>query len=131
MSTSRIDNEFDNAISNEDNICCIIIPNNMKTQYKNIKISALTKKEIVTQVLTDVKLRNKNVQSIATKVLLQIIAKRGNTLWVPKANCKIDSCMLAAYDNAKAGSKNVLGLCATINSTFSSIFSSTGAYDSN
>lgn len=47
-------------------------------------MNAICKKEIVTQVFTDAKLRNKNIQSIATKVLLQIIAKRGNTLWVPK-----------------------------------------------
>jgi hypothetical protein len=131
MGVSRIDKEMDNAIEAGDNICCIIIPNNMKTQYKAIKMSALTAKEMVTQVLTDAKLRNKNLQSIATKVLLQIIAKRGNTLWVPKPNCKIENCMLAAYDNGKVGGKNVLGLCATINSTYSSIFSATGVYESN
>jgi hypothetical protein len=34
--------------------------------------------------MTDATLRKKNLQSIATKVLLQIIAKRGNTLWVPE-----------------------------------------------
>lgn len=101
----RIDKEMDYAISKEDNICCIVIPNNLKTQYKQIKMSAICKKEIVTQVFTDAKLRNKNIQSIATKVLLQIIAKRGNTLWVPKPGqgCEIKSCMLAAFDNAKAG----------------------------
>jgi aubergine-like protein len=131
MGTERIDKEMDSAIEGGDNICCIIIPNNLKTQYRQIKTSAICKRQIVTQVFTDVKLRNKNIQSIATKVLLQIIAKRGNTLWVPKPTCKIDGCMLVAFDNAKVGAKNVLGLCATINSTYSSIFSATASYDSN
>ena len=39
---------------------------------------------MVSQIFTEGKLRGKNVQSIATKVLLQIIAKRGNTLWCPR-----------------------------------------------
>jgi aubergine len=131
ISVERIEKEMDNAINSDDNICCIVIPNNLKTQYKQIKISAIIKKQIVTQVFTDVKLRNKNIQSIATKVLLQIIAKRGNTLWVPKPTCKIDDCMLAAFENAKAGKENVLALTATINSTYSSIHSGTTIYDSN
>jgi hypothetical protein len=124
ISTSRIEQEIENALNDENNICCIIIPGNMKTQYKAIKINAILKQQIITQVLTDIKLRNKNMQSIATKVLLQIIAKRGNTLWVPKPTCKIDSSMLVAFDSAKMGAKTLLALCATINSTFSSIYSS-------
>jgi hypothetical protein len=39
--------------------------------------------------MTDATLRKKNLQSIATKVLLQIIAKRGNTLWVPETTKEI------------------------------------------
>ena len=36
---------------------------------------------------------------------------------------KLDKVMLAAFDNAKADSKNILAGVATINSTFSSICS--------
>lgn len=54
----------------------------MKNDYKKLKSSSI-KDEIVTQVVTEATLRKKNLQSIATKVLLQIIAKRGNILWVP------------------------------------------------
>jgi hypothetical protein len=39
--------------------------------------------------MTDATLRKKNLQSIATKVLLQIVAKRGNTLWVPETTKEI------------------------------------------
>jgi hypothetical protein len=55
----------------------------MKNQYKDIKIMTL-KHKLVTQVVTENTMRKKNLRSIATKVLLQIIAKRGNILWVPR-----------------------------------------------
>lgn len=61
----------------------------MKTQYKRIKEVSLVNNKLVCQVMTEAKLKNKNAQSISTKVLLQIIAKRGNTLWVPQSKAKI------------------------------------------
>lgn len=64
------------------NICLIVLPTSMKNDYKKLKASAI-ENGIVTQVITDATMRKKNLQSIATKVLLQIIAKRGNVLWVP------------------------------------------------
>lgn len=40
--------------------------------------------------------------------------------------------MLAAFDNAKVGGNRfVLGLCATVNSTFSSVISRSATYDGN
>lgn len=79
---------------------------------------------MVCQIFTEGKLKNKNAQSIATKVLLQIIAKRGNTLWVPKTKGKLDDVMLLAIDNAKLDNgKNVLAACGTVNSTFTSVYS--------
>ena len=60
----------------------------MKTSYKDIKILTL-KQLLVTQIVTEATLRKKNLQSIATKILLQIIAKRGNILWVPKTSVEI------------------------------------------
>ena len=83
------------------NICLIVLPNNMKTDYKRIKYNSLMD-GMLTQVVTDGTLRKKNLQSIATKVLLQIIAKRGNTLWVPKTLREVYSAMLIAFDTAKA-----------------------------
>ena len=122
MTVNKIEEQISRGIEEGLNLCCIIIPGNMKTQYKSIKIASI-RMEIATQILTDIKLKNKSMQSIATKVLLQIIAKRGNTLWVPKATCKLEHTMLAGFDNSKIGSKNLLAICATINSTFSSIYS--------
>jgi hypothetical protein len=96
----------------------------MKSQYKKVKQAALISSKIICQVATEGTLRKKNFQSIATKILLQIIAKRGNTLWVPKSNSKINDSMLVGFDHAKiSGNKFSISLCATINSTFSSIYS--------
>lgn len=84
---------------------------------------------MITQVLTDAKLKNKNAQSIATKVLLQIIAKRGNTLWISKPTCQAEQTMLVGFDTSKVGSKTLLAISAFINSTFSSIYSKTVLYE--
>lgn len=52
-----------------------------------------------------------------------MIAKRGNTLWVPESAQKLDKTMLMAFDSSKSGKKSVLSGVATLNSTFSSISS--------
>ena len=109
------------------NICLIIIPSNMKTQYKNIKINAIDSNQMLTQVMCDLLFRKNGFQSIATKILLQILAKRGNTLWVPRPICNIENTMIVGYDNAA----NKLAICATINSTFSSVFSAVKPYGMN
>ena len=78
--------------------------------------------------MTEGTLKKNGFRSIATKVLLQLIAKRGNTLWVPESTLKLSGVMLAAFDTAKHGNKNVMSGVATINSTYSSIFSKISEY---
>lgn len=78
-------------------MCLIVLPNQLKTQYKKIKNSALVKVKVVCQMTTETTLRKKNLQSIATKILLQIIAKRGNTLWVPKIPANLGGAMMIAF----------------------------------
>jgi len=39
--------------------------------------------------------------------------------------------MMVAFDNAKVGRKTNMAMCATVNSTFSSIFSRTESYENN
>jgi hypothetical protein len=58
-----------------------------------------------------------------------MIAKRGNTLWVPKTPNDLGGSMMIAFDNAKVGRKTNIAMCATINSTFSSIFSRIESYE--
>lgn len=81
---------------------------------------------LLTQVVTEGTLRKKNLQSIATKILLQIIAKRGNTLWVPQPANKIEDSMLLGFDYAKSGGRTYVSACSTINSTYSSLYSKHG-----
>jgi hypothetical protein len=126
-----IEKELENCIANNHNICLVVIPNSLKTQYKQIKIKSIESNEMLTQVMVDSQFSKKGFQSIATKILLQIIAKRGNTLWVPKPICYIESCMLVGYDSAKISKGTLMALCATINSTFSSVFSATRTYHEN
>lgn len=83
---------------------------------------------MVSQIFTDGKLRNKNAQSIATKVLLQMLAKRGNTLWVPKVKSNLKDTMLIGIDTASLGGKTVLAACGTVNSSYTSIYSKTIIY---
>lgn len=65
------------------NLLFIAIPNCLKTQYKRIKDYCLFNVKRISQIACEGTLGKKNVQSIATKILLQIIAKKGNILWVP------------------------------------------------
>jgi hypothetical protein len=66
-----------------------VIPNFLKQNYGEIKRECLKNLNIVSQCIVENTLRKKNIQSIATKVLLQMIAKRGNVLWVPKMTGKL------------------------------------------
>lgn len=78
---------------------------------------------------TEVTMRKNNLRSIATKILLQIIAKRGNTLWVPKIPAEVSGAMMIAFESVKAGRTTTLGMCATLNASFTSIFSKCETYD--
>jgi hypothetical protein len=86
---------------------------------------------IVSQCIVDKTLKKNNAQSVATKILLQMIAKRGNILWVPKTTGKINDTMIMAFDNAKGSFGNSIVCCASVNDTFSSYFSKTSKFNNN
>ena len=111
------------------NVGLIILPGQMKRDYKKVKSSCLLENGVICQIALEPTLRKKNVQSICTKILLQIIAKRGNTLWVPNFNGKLAKTMIIGFDNAPVKGQNILGMCATVNSTFTSIISKNKVYD--
>lgn len=77
---------------------------------------------MLSQFVVETTLRKKGVQSIHTKLLLQIIAKRGNILWAPQLSAKLSDRLagtcLIAIDSASKGSTNVISSCGTTNSTF-------------
>ena len=96
-SMPSLQSEAEKAIQKGAKICCIVIPMNFKNNYKIIKNFTI-KLECVTQVVTEGTLRKKGLQSIATKVLLQMIAKRGNILWVPRISIDLEfSAMLVGF----------------------------------
>jgi hypothetical protein len=131
VSTGRNYKDLEKQVSSMHssiNICLIVLPGNMKNDYKRIKKSAINE-EMVTQVITEITIRKKNIQSIATKVLLQIIAKRGNILWVPETAHTVKNCMLLGFDTAKSASKTVMSATATLNSTFTSLYTRHKVYD--
>lgn len=74
------------------NVFWFIIPPNFKTQYKSIKRLCLkTGIEKVSQVCVTSTLQKKGMASILTKILLQMAAKVGNKLWVPKVSQKLQN----------------------------------------
>jgi len=109
----------------------IVIPQFMKTNYGEIKRECLKKLNIVNQCILDKTLKKQNAQSVATKLLLQMIAKRGNVLWVPKTTGKVYDTMIMAFDNSKGMYGNSIVCCASVNDTFSSYFSKTSKYNNN
>jgi hypothetical protein len=101
----------------------IVIPPYLKSQYKRIKEASLIENKMVCQVACEATLRKKNSQSIATKILLQIIAKRGNTLWAPKTISKVENTMLVGVDTSCISqNRYALTVCGTLNSTFTSVY---------
>ena len=70
-----------------------IIPPNFKSYYKNLK--QMTLKAGVdknSQIAVTSTLQKKGVNSIITKILLQMAAKVGNKLWVPKIPSRVFNC---------------------------------------
>lgn len=124
-------NHISQAADEGCNMVFVAIPNTLKNQYKKIKEHCLMEACILSQVACESTLGKKNVQSIATKILLQIIAKKGNTLWVPSFSKQISHTMIVGFDNASVGGKSVVSICSTINSTFSSVFTLSERYSSN
>jgi hypothetical protein len=71
-----------------------IIPPNFKSQYKALKRMTLKAGvEVNSQVTVSSNLSaiEKKVQTVFTKVLLQMAAKIGNKLWLPKISSKVQS----------------------------------------
>jgi hypothetical protein len=77
---------------------------------------------MLTQFVIDGTLMKKNWKIITENLVLQVIAKRGNTLWWPKTLREVPGAMLLAFAVSKAKEKNLLAVTSTLNPTFSSIY---------
>jgi aubergine-like protein len=116
------------------NIYLIVLPNALKTSYKKIKKICLVDLKLVSQIVTQFTLGRKEFNSIATKVLLQMAAKVGNTLWVPKPMESLRGVriMLVGVDSTadKNSKGKIIGFCASLNESHTKYFSSTIVQDS-
>lgn len=108
----------------------VVLPGNMKNSYPALKTEALAmekQNDILTQCVVENTLRKKNAQSIHTKLLLQMIAKRGNILWVPsyqdEMNNVLQRTMIIGIDGGSKAGVNIIAASGTINSTFSNFAS--------
>ncbi len=63
-------------------ICLVVLPSKLKAQYPKIKTFALNELGCITQVALESTLGKKGFQSICTKILLQMVHKLGNSLWL-------------------------------------------------
>jgi hypothetical protein len=116
------------------NIYLIVLPNSLKTSYKKIKKICLIDLKLNSQIVTQYTLQREEFNWIATKVLLQMAAKIGNTLWIPRfmqslRNIKI---MLVGVDSCpdKNSKGKIIGFCALLNESHTKYFSSTIVQDS-
>jgi hypothetical protein len=74
------------------NLCWFIIPPTFKQHYKTLKRMCLKEGvEMNSQATLTTNLLKKNSASIFTKVLLQMAAKTGNKLWLPRVSQKVGS----------------------------------------
>ena len=124
--------------NNEMNIMMVVIPGHLKTSYPKFKqhtLSYNSNPEMITQFLLEGTLRKKGVQSIHTKLLLQVCSKRGNILWVPSYQEDLDNALdkvaLLGIDTSTSKGKTIMAACCTINSTFSLLSSATTQVDDN
>ena len=84
--------EKDSNNKSPPNMFWFILPNNFKAQYSNIKKIVLrTGIEKCSQACLISTLQKKGVASVLTKILLQMAAKVGNKLWVPRIPVKLSN----------------------------------------
>lgn len=106
----------------------VVLPNQMKPFYKQIKkASLLTDTPILTQMVLEATLKKKGLESILTKIILQIAAKAGNTLWVSSSNSQPNQkiMIVGVHQTGKVGNKGrvVTAFSSTLNDNFQEYFS--------
>lgn len=101
----------------------VVLPNQMKPFYKQLKIASLiSDSPILTQMVLEATLKKKGLDSILTKVLLQLAAKVGNNLWSSSMHYKLDTkvMLIGVHQTGKLGNKSrvVTAFSATTSDSF-------------
>lgn len=115
-------------IKDNHNLVLFVLPDALKSQYKKVKKWALlSESEIVTQITLESTLNKKGFNSIATKILIQIAVKVGNTPWMPEPPKGIsDKLMIMGIDSStdkESRGQTVIGVCASLDSNCAKFFS--------
>lgn len=115
------------------NVFLIVLPATVKNIYKHLKRLCYCQLSVLLQVVQDGILKKKEFQSVATKVLLQIAAKVGNVLWVPRSKIvdgnKIMVIGINSTSQKNAKGKKRIGYCASINGELTKFFSESETQD--
>lgn len=106
-----------------------MLPPSYKTNYPSLKKIVLNAGiEKNSQVTLTSTFQKKGFASVLTKILLQMAAKVGNKLWVPKIPAKVASTGILmigieSYADQSDKSNNILSFCGNTNKEFSAFYS--------
>lgn len=107
----------------------LVLPNSLKIYYRKLKRLCLIQYKISSQFICESAFTQRHCTNIFGKLLLQMLAKRGNVLWVPKQSLKLpgnQKVMLIAYDTNKYSSNTIISTCCTGNEDYNVAFSRFG-----
>jgi aubergine-like protein len=97
--------------------------------YHKFKRFCFHEKPIPSQVVCQTSLRKDKIMSVASKIVIQINAKLGSSLWnvdcsglnLPNNNIMVIGADV--YHNTQDNRQSVIGICASFNSTFTKYYS--------
>nr|AID23631.1 piwi-1 [Hofstenia miamia] len=116
--------EINNNITPRTNMVFVILPDQNSARYVAIKNRlCVENRPIPSQCVTSrVISRPKGIQSVATKVMLQVNVKLGGDIWYidfPKRTQKMMVCGIDSYHDTSSPKRSVCGFVASLNYTFS------------
>ncbi|CAG9320746.1 unnamed protein product [Blepharisma stoltei] len=108
-------------------IAVILVPAPLKDIYHNIKESAALSSAVPTQVILSSSFKNpKRVDSIISKLVVQIAAKTGSELWAlcPCSGIPIKTMVIGIdiFHDTVSKAKSVMGFVSSINPTFTKYY---------
>ena len=111
---------------NYHNIYFIILPPEARGVYPKLKNLCFCELGVSLQIALETFLQKREFATIATKLLLQMAAKVGNVLWVPRSEILVKNDVMvigfnSGSEKSKAGKKRV-AVCASIDKDISRFY---------
>lgn len=97
------------------NMLLIVVPSGLQMHYKKIKRVCLVKNKIQSQLILESSFENSKTNvMIFGKILLQMLAKLGNILWMPKQiSLEGINVVIIAFEATQANTETILCTCGT------------------